>query len=507
MKKPKKQIDILTAIADRNLFKPWFKEPATWRAWHSFLAALFGLNMTDDQLAIYREHTGRDDPPAAPFTEGWLICGRRAGKSAILAICAAYLGCFRDYRQYLAPGEVATIRIMAKDRDQARNIFRYLGALLSEIPLLKRMVVKETAESYELSNRVVIEVGSASFRSTRGYSYAAILADELAIWHSDESSNPDIEILRALRPGMLTIPGSMLLCASSPYARRGSLWETYQRSYGKPDPRVLVWKAPTTAMNPTVPQAEIDAEMEKDPANAMAEYMAEFRTDIESFIGIEAVRDCITEGVRERLPLRHLRYYGFVDPSGGSNDSMTLGIAHKEGSTTILDVIREVRPPFSPEAVTEDFTKLLKAYRITTVYGDHFGGEWCKEPFRRYGVNYELAEYDKSELYQALLPLINSRGVDLLDNNRLVHELVGLERRTSRGGRDKIDHGRGGHDDVVNAAAGAIQLASTKPHNWQRDYQPRVIVNRPDYSGIFDVGSKPNDGTGWLKGGGCFGSW
>ena len=60
-------------------------------------------------MALYREFTGRSAPPAAPFNEGWLICGRRAGKSAILAICAAYLGCFRDYRPYLAPGEVATI--------------------------------------------------------------------------------------------------------------------------------------------------------------------------------------------------------------------------------------------------------------------------------------------------------------------------------------------------------------------------------------------------------------
>jgi hypothetical protein len=190
-------MNILDAVADPKLFAPWFRDAGTWRAWHAFLAALFALPMSDEQLALYREHTGRTEPPAAPFNEGWLICGRRAGKSAVLAICAAYLGCFRDYRPYLAPGERATIRIMARDRDQARTIFRYLSALLSEIPLLKRMVVKELAESFELSNRVIIEVGSASFRSTRGYTYAAILADELAIWTSDESSNPDIEILRA----------------------------------------------------------------------------------------------------------------------------------------------------------------------------------------------------------------------------------------------------------------------------------------------------------------------
>ena len=29
---------------------------------------------------------------------------------------------------------------------------------------------------------------------------------------------------------------------------------------------------------------------------------------------------------------------------------MTLGIAHKEGETVILDLLREVKPPFSPES-------------------------------------------------------------------------------------------------------------------------------------------------------------
>ena len=38
-------------------------------------------------------------------------------------------------------------------------------------------------------------------------------------------------------------------------------------------------------------------------------------------------------------------------------------------------------------------------------------------------------------------------------------QLVGLERTTRAGGRDKIDHPRGCHDDVANAAGGALVLA------------------------------------------------
>jgi hypothetical protein len=102
--------------------------------------------------------------------------------------------------------------------------------------------------------------------------------------------------------------------------------------------------------------------------------MAQFRTDVEGFITREAVEDCVTLGVRERQPERKHGYVAFVDPSGGSSDAMTLAIAHTEGTTQILDVIRERKPPFSPEAVTEEFAKLIRSYRCTTVYGDRYGG-------------------------------------------------------------------------------------------------------------------------------------
>jgi hypothetical protein len=67
-----------------------------------------------------------------------------------------------------------------------------------------------------------------------------------------------------------------------------------------------------------------------------------------------------------------------------------------------------------------------------------------------------------------MLPILNSRRCQLLDIPRLISQLHGLERRTARGGRDSIDHGPGQHDDVANAVAGAIVLAShhARPMNF-----------------------------------------
>jgi len=229
-------------------------------------------------------------------------------------------------------------------------------------------------------------------------------------------------------------------------------------------------------MNPTIPQAVIDAAMEADPSSAQAEYMAEFRSDIEGFVNREAVEACVAGGLRERAPQPNVRYAAFVDPSGGSADSFALAIAHRDADQIFLDAVREVRPPFSPEAVVAEFAQLLKSYRVSKVVGDRYAGEWPREQFRSHGIAYEPAPQPKSDIYRDLLPLLNSRRIALLDNARLTNQLVGLERRTARSGRDSIDHAPGAHDDLANAAAGAL-LAANGAHR----QRIRVFTLAPPY--------------------------
>ena len=426
---------ILDAVADANLFGPWFKRTDSWTAWRVFLAALFALPMTTDQLVTYQQCTGRKEPPTEAAAEAWLVCGRRAGKSFVLALIAVFIACFRDYRQHLAPGERGTVIVIATDRKQARTILRYIRGLLTKVPMLSRLIERETAEGFDLNNSVTIEIGTASFKSTRGYTIVAALCDELAFWASENSAEPDFEILAALRPGMSTIPGAMLLCASSPYARRGALWDAHRRHFGKDGDPVLVWQAPTITMNPSVPKRIIDEAYERDPISAAAEYGAQFRSDIEAFNSREVVEACVDLPVRERPRGSGTSYTAFVDPSGGSSDSMTLAIGHREGDVAVLDVIREQKPPFSPEDVVTEFPELLKSYGILTVSGDRYAGEWPRERFHAHGIQYQPATKSKSELYRDLLPLLNSKAVELLNHDRLITQLIGLERRTARGAR------------------------------------------------------------------------
>jgi hypothetical protein len=249
-----------------------------------------------------------------------------------------------------------------------------------------------------------------------------------------------------------------MLCASSPYAQRGEMWNANRRHFGKQDSAVLYWRAPTRVMNPSVPQRFIDAAYEDDAASATAEYGAEFRTDADDYISRAVVAAATIEGRYELQYVEGRYYLAFVDPSGGGSDSMTLSIAHVEGSRVILDLVREVKSPFSPDAVTEQFCAIIKSYGLTQCFGDNYAKLWPVERFAAHGVEYNRAVLAKSDIYLNFLPLINSHRVELLDNSRLAGQLCGLQRYTVRGGRDTIDHipGHNFHDDLCNAACGAL---------------------------------------------------
>jgi hypothetical protein len=380
-----------------------------------------------------------------------------------MALVAVFLACFREYRQYLQPGERAMILVLATDKRQARVIARYVRAFLTRIPMLNRMLESPpTAEGFDLNNSVSIEIVTASYRATRGYTIAAALCDEIAFWPTDDAAEPDYAVLDAIRPGMVTIPGAMLLCASSPYAKKGALFDAHKRHFGKAG-NVLVWKASTRTMNPSVKQSIIDAAIERDPASAASEYMAEFRQDLASFIDLDVVKACVDAGVTERPFKPGNRYVAFVDPSGGASDSMTMAIGHVDGDTIIADAIRERAAPFDPESTVDEFAGLLRGYGVSEVNGDRYAREWCAQAFEKRRIRYVPSE-PKSELYLNLLPKLMSKRIRLLDNTRLVNQIAALERRTSRGGRDTIDHPRMGHDDVANVVAGLASVAVAPRH-------------------------------------------
>ena len=253
------------------------------------------------------------------------------------------------------------------------------------------------------------------------------------------------------------------------------MYDAWKRHYGQDDSPVLVVQADTRTMNPSVPQSVIDRAMELDPVGASAEYGASFRSDVGSFLDCDLVDRAIEVGRRERAPLPGVQYTAFVDPSGGRGDAAALAIGHRDERTDrlVLDALRGVRAPHDPGVVVKEFAALLKSYRCYEVVGDAYSGQWVVKSFQQCGIHYKHSELSKSEIYLECLPLFSQGCLDLLDAPPLAVELMTLERRTARSGRDSVDHAPSGHDDFANACCGCLALLASGAN--QRACMVRII--------------------------------
>jgi hypothetical protein len=456
-------VSMREALADPALLGSILPGPS-WSTWRTLLIATFGEELTEDERVVFRQLTGREEEPGELVEEALWLIGRRGGKTRAMATACAYIAGLCDHSDVLALGERGVLPFLARDQKQAAVAFGYAAAIFETVPHLRGLVVNRTTDSLSLSTRVDLEVRPANWRGVRGLTAVAGALDEVCFWESQEgAANADTAIFQALRPALATTGGPILV-VTSPHARRGEAWTLFKRHFGPAgDRRILVVQAPSRTLNPSLPQAVVDRALERDASAAAAEYLAQWRTDVEMLLTIEAVEACVDVGVVERPRIDGVSYLAFVDPSGGSADSMTLAIGHAEDGAAVIDALRERRPPFSPESVVAEFAQVLKSYGLASVRGDKYGGAWPSERFAKHGIEYRPARAAKSELYAGFVSVVNSGRLALVDSPRLVAQLCGLERRTARGGRDSIDHAPGAHDDLANVVAGLAHLALIRP--------------------------------------------
>jgi hypothetical protein len=305
--------------------------------------------------------------------------------------------------------------------------------------------------------------------------------DELAYFRDDLSANPDVELVRAVRPGLSNLRGR-LIGLSSPHARRGHLFEMYRQHYGVNGANVLVLQAQEPSiLNPMIDPNAVARAMAEDPEAARSEWFGQFRSDISQFLP-DALIDIATIEGRTELPFDiRTGYVAFVDMSGGVNDASVLGIAHKwvgsRSENVVLDQLIIAKAPHEPYEVAARFAAVLQRFGIRRISGDRYGAEWVTQAYKHSAITYEAAELDKSAIYAEVSPLFAEKRVELLDIKQLTTELRLLERRPRSGGRpDAIDHPPRAHDDAANAACGALWLASKKA------VRPAGTRTRPEYS-------------------------
>jgi hypothetical protein len=346
----------------------------------TLLIASMGEPLSAAEVEIFTQLTGRTGSGSVPVEELWIVAGRRSGKTIAIATIAAYLAGCCDWRAILGPGERGVLPIMAANTLQAGQCYNFIRGIFTNIPRFAALVEQLggrhggiTTDTISLKNRIDIQVRPASFRTIRGITAIGVIAEECSMWQSDDSRNPDREILAAARPCLATTGGA-LFAIGSPHARKGETYNTYNKHYGAHgNPAILVANGPTKLFNPTIKKSVIDRAYEDDPAVAASEWGGQFRNDLESYVNPEIVDACTVRGLSRLDPIKGVSYIAHADPSGGSQDSFTLAIGHVEGDVGVLDVLLEKRPPFiSIDSVVEEFCAVLKEYNIFECVGDRY---------------------------------------------------------------------------------------------------------------------------------------
>jgi hypothetical protein len=243
--------------------------------------------------------TSARSSPDKPLRELWLEIGRRGGKSRICSLIAVYLATVVDHSASLVPGETGVVLLCAPSQRQARVLLGYVIAFLRATPALASMVTRETEFSVELSNGIAIEVRSGNFKTVRGFTIIAAIVDELAFLPaSEDSAIPDTELMNALRPAMASIPGSLLICSSTPHAQAGEFHRAHGKFFANEDSDdIAFFNASTLVANPALDARVVEQAFQDDAVVAASEYgldgFVSFRSDVESFVSLEVLNSAV----------------------------------------------------------------------------------------------------------------------------------------------------------------------------------------------------------------------
>lgn len=258
------------------------------------------------------------------------------------------------------------------------------------------------------------------------------------------------------------------------------LYDLMQAGKRGDDPRMYFsWYGGDWTTDPTA--AELDPEHRANPSMASwgnPDYLEQQRRRLPSHkyrrlhlnlpgapdgaaLSGDHVMAAIVTGRKSLPPTPGVRYFGYVDMSGGSSDDAVVAIAHRDEArkVVVLDRIESQSGPvpFNPQAAVRKFVGVLRNYGLARVTGDAYAGQTFRAAFAELGVVYDLAEHTTSQHYEMLEPRLNAGEVELLDVPKLQEQLLTLVWRGAR-----IDHLPGDHDDWACAAAGAVQMAAAQ---------------------------------------------
>jgi hypothetical protein len=448
-------------------------------AQQTLLKSIYGLPLTSDEHELWTQCTGRTSYPGRPFREATVLAGARGGKDSRIATpTLAYEAVFGGHARYLGKGEFGILPLVAQDHRATRIAFSYLRDAFTRSPLLASMVDDTTTSEIKLTNRLSPLCFPCTQSALRGWSNPVGAMSEVAFFRLEGQADSDVEIQASIRRGMLSFPHPKLIKISTPYMKSGLLYQDFKRYYGQDSPDVLVWRASSLLMNPSLKAERLAQERTLDESRYFREYEAQFLEDLDTMFPVGLVERLVVSHRRELPPRDGVTYRACCDTTGGSeranSDTFTFTVVHVEGSGDQLCMVQDVLKGWKGSdlaSIVKEIAILLRRHRLSEVTGDKYAGAWVRQAFAREGIRYRDAEMDKSTAYLEAEPFLTQQRVELLDHPTLLRELTLLERRPRAQGRTLVDHPVGGHDDYAN-----VTCLATPSRPSKRDIGPSASV-------------------------------
>jgi hypothetical protein len=446
----------------------------------TLLKSFYGLPLSDRELGIWGECTGRSEYPGKPFVELTLVSGARSGKNAyVMTPVLLYEAVWGGFR--VNPGETVAVPLIAQDAtacDVSMRLMREYARKLGG-----GTVVDETARKLALKNGIEVRLYPCTSKSLYGVSICGAGLDEVGRFKwAGADTDEDIEagVLR----GMGQFENrAKLIVTSTPSGKQGLLWRNFERSWGKPDPVRLVWRSTSAMMAPAVNSPAFLERMKStmDPVRYARLFDAEFSEDAGVFLSVDVVERATDWSVTERTARDFApgtRFIAFCDPAGHGRDEFTLAVIAVVGEGAERKFVQAVMwsAPKKAGAVKDTDAwvglacSVLDRFKLSRVYGDRATGGWVLDAFKRRGVTYEYPHLRRDErdvaremrdrqayatrsmLYLEAGVAVRSGAVRLLDDQQLRRELTNLEQSG-----DRVEPGPM-HDDRANAVMGAVAM-------------------------------------------------
>lgn len=402
----------------------------------------------------------------------WAL-GRRAGKSFLASAIACYAACMLadEYKKCMRRGERFHIISVANTQTQSKIALQGVKDLILNSPILKRLVVADTANSLELSNGAVFKAIPASSRGGRGDAAPLIIFDEIAFAHQTEGNASDATLFQALAPSVAQFGklGKILLL-SSPHTKTGLFYELFKQGFDDDYPYIQSIQLPTWEVNPSIDPEFLAQQKARDPVTFEIEYGANFSQPYDSFLQAVQVEQCINS---DRTLLESQKkyqgyYYLALDPAKGNRDAYTACIAHYEEERLVVDLWHEFTPEDGSRTIKiEDVENWILAqhdhYEFTSVVLDQYNSLSTIQRLNEYLPIRELTwtATSKTKAYSKLRELISNQQIEFYPHPKAIAQLKNLSIKYTAGGNWSVSGGVGvAVDDYASALAGVVLEAT-----------------------------------------------